>query len=438
MRKWIALLLCTALLLSLPGCSAEGPAIERQFYYRRVSIDHESTESVIGSEARDISAYSDISDILEAYLAGPDSQELISPFPRESRVLSWTLLNDSLILTMNEAFCALSGIELTIACTCIMRTMTGIQPVTSVQFQAEEGLLGGEKLLTFSESSVTLYDDSLDQSRAEFTVYYTDRQRRYLLAEEISVNLATENDLVEYLMDALLSPPEGSSLLSALPPGTELLDYSINDGLCTLNFSSDFERSGWSRCEAQRLTLLSVVNTLTQLEQIQQVEFCTEGDLLVQYRQITISAPYTRDESAIGPVRTGMNEFDATLYLSNGPDLYLAAIPMPLRQTSGITQPELVVAALLEYAPRNGFHSTIPENTVLNDVELRNGICTIDLSSDFLSTQDHLSASVRSIISSVCALEGVYSAQITVDGQTPQGDLAPLFAVLSPQPDWFL
>lgn len=438
MRKRIALLLCAALLLTLSGCSADTPMVEKQFFYRRSGIDHASADGVIGSEGRDISAYSDTGAILQAYLSGPESQELESPFPRDSRVLSWELRNDTLHLTMNEAFCALTGIELTIACTCILRTMTGICPVTSIQFQAEDGLLGDEKVLTFSEGSVSLYDDSLDQSRSEFTVYYTDRQRRYLLAEEISVNLATENDLVRHLVEAMMTPPENSSLLSALPSGTELLDYSINDGLCTLNFSLDFERSGWARCEAQRLTLLSIVNTLTQLEGIQQVEFCTEGDLLVQYRHLTISAPFVRDESAIGPVRTGMSEFDATLYLANGPELYLAAVPTPLRQTSGISQPELVVTALLEYAPLNGFQSTIPENTVLNGVELRNGICTIDLSSEFLSTQDHLPISVRSIVASVCALEGVYSAQITVDGQTPDGDIAPLFAVLSPQPDWFL
>ena len=82
--------------------------------------------------------------------------------------------------------------------------------------------------------------------------------------------LATENDLVRFLVESLLTPPEDSGLISPLPVGTKLLDYSLDDGICTLNFSGEFEQNLWARCESQRLALLSVVNTLTQLDDIHQ------------------------------------------------------------------------------------------------------------------------------------------------------------------------
>ncbi len=442
MKRILSLLLCFALALPLFGCAGQSGQTARvpgNFYYRRTETAYGTTDGVISSEVRELDGISsDVDALLAAYFSGPESGELESPFPRDSQVHAWELSGQTLSLTMNESFSALTGVELSIACVCVAKTFLGLLPITQVRFQAESGLLGGEKAVTLSEESISLYDDSLTQSRTEFTVYYTDRQRRYLIAQEITVNLATEDDLIACLIEAMMTPPEGSNLYSALPSETQLLDYSVDDGLCTVNFSPEFERSGWSRVEAQRLTLLSVVNTLTQLEEITQVEFCTEGNLLVQYQLLTISGPFLREESAIGPVRTGMNEFDATLYLCNGSEQYLAAVPTRLRQSAAISQPETVVEALLSFEAVNGFYSSIPEGTRLLGVQLRNGICYIDLSGEFLSSEEHLLSSVHSIVASVCALDDVYSAQITVEGRVPEGDYAGLFMVLSPQSNWFL
>lgn len=439
MKRILALILCAALVFPLFGCARQELQYPGNFYYRRFEIAYGTEDGVIAAEERELAGISgDLDALFDAYFSGPESSGLESPFPRDTQVVSWEIGEETLELTMNDSFGAMSGVELSIACACIARTFLELAPVTQVRFRLSEGLLGGEQSITLSNETIKVHDDGLAQSRVDLTVYYTDRQRRYLIAEEISVSLATEDDVVACLIDALLAPPENSTLYSALPEDTRLLDYSIDDGTCTINFSGEFERGAWSRVEAQRLTLLAVVNTLTQLEEIHQVEFCTEGNLLVQYQVLSISGPFLRDESAIGPVRTGMNEFDATIYLSNGTEQYLAAVPIRVRQNSGISQAELVVQALLDYEDTNGFYSTIPEGTKLNNIQLRNGICYVDLSEEFLASEDHLLRSVHSIVASVCALEDVYSAQITVDGQKPQGEYADLFLVLSPLPDWFL
>ncbi len=439
MRRALTAGLVLALLLSLAGCAGGQPQVPANFYYRRAQTAYTGPDGVIAPEVREIRGMEqDLDALLDAYFSGPEDASMLSPFPRESQVLSWQSSEDALLLTMNEAFCALSGIELSIACACIAKTMLELTDAALVQFQAEEGLLGGEKAISISLDNLRLYDNSLDQSRADFTLYYTDRSRRYLLTQTVSVSLAAEDDIIAYLLDALTTPASGSDLQSALPTGTQLLDYTLDDGLCTVNLSREFELHGWSAPTAQRLSLLAVVNTLTQLPEIQQVEFRIEGNLLVQYRLLNIPNPLVFEEGAIGPVRTGMNEFDATLYLSNGTENYLAGIPTRLRQSTGITQAELVVQALLDHSAINGFYSTIPADTQLNRLTIRNGICYIDLNGAFVAETSHLTQSVHSIIASVCALSDISRAQITVEGQTPQGDYGNLFSILSPQSDWFL
>lgn len=439
MKKITALMICFFQILAMLGCAQDTPQVPGSFYYRQAETGFFTDGGVIAPEIREIAGMeTDIDRLLQEYFSGPRQNDLVSPFPRDSGVISWRREDDTLSLTMNDAFAALSGVELSIACACTARTFQELLGVSHVQFQSRDGLLGDEKALLFSSENVRLYDDSLDQSRAEYTVYYADQNRRYLIEETVLVNLAAEDDVIACLMDALMTPPSDSGLKSALPGGTELLDYTIDDGVCTVNLSGEFEHNSWARCEAQRLSLLSVVNTLTRLDQIQQVEFRVEGSLLVQYQLISISGPFEFDEHVIGPVRTGMNEFDATLYLANGTDPFLAAVPTRLRETAGITHAELVVEALLSYPSLNGFSSTIPAETTLNSLDIRNGVCHVDLSASFLSNGDHLSQSIHSIIASVCALEDVDAVRITVDGAVPDGDLRDLFSVTTPQSDWFV
>lgn len=439
MGRITALVLCLCLLFSLAGCGSQSGEQDTLFYYRRAETAYGTDQGILVPEPRDLFPMgNDLDGILALYFKGPETIGLESPFPRDTRVVSWTLEGTTLCLTMNEGFAALSGVELTLACSCITKTLIPLTGASAVRFEAESGLLGSEKSLTLSENLIRLTDDSLDQAWTEYTVYYTDRQRRYLIGHEISVNMATEDDLIGQLMEALTHPPENSGLFSALPPGTDLLGYAIDDGICTIDFSGEFEYNGWKNAEAQRLTLLSVVNTLTQLDQIHQVEFTVEGNLLVQYLSISINAPLTREEGAIGPVRTGMNEFDTTLYLSNSPDGLLTPVPTRLRQSSGLGDAELVVTALIQHQDHNGFSSPVPGHTKLNRLMTYEGICHIDLTKEFLSQPEKLELAVKSIVASVCALEDVFSVQITVDGQIPEDVDQALFGVLSPQSDWFV
>lgn len=441
MKKRICLLLCICLLFPLIGCAGSTEESENQFsfYYRRENVSFGTENGVIAPEIRELTAEkADLNAILDVYFGGPLDSAFQSPFPRESRLLDYSCSEEEITLTMNDAFSALSGVELTIACSCIAKTLLELTGTSRITIQAEDALLDGAQTITLTDGDLCLYDDSLDLFRADFTVYYTDTQRRYLIAQEISVNLATEPDIIAHLVERMTLPPENSGLLSALPPDTKLLDYSIDDGLCTINFSQEFEFNTPAKIEAQRLCLLSVVNTLTQLEQVDQVEFRADGNLLVKYGRINLPQPLTRDENAIGPVRTGMGEFDATLYLSNNAEQHLAAVPTRLRQSTGISRPEMVISSLIGYPSQNGFFSTIPANTKIRSVEVRNGICYVDLSEEFLAHNEHLTVSVRSMVASLCSLEEIVSVRITIDGTSPEGEYRHLFVVLSPQSNWFL
>lgn len=439
MKYSVSLIVVLSLLLSMAGCGGETTIDPGDFYYCSAAPVYDGTDGIIAPEVRELQGLrGNLDAMLSAYFSGPVSSDLVSPFPRETELLGWSMDESVLELNLSGAFAELSGIDLTIACACISRTFLGLTDAVIIRIQANGAVLNGSEYIEMTQSSLSLADDSIDKLRTDLVLYYTDTDRRFLIGQNVSINLAAQSDVISYLVERLLTPPVEMGLVSPLPPGTKLLHSQIGNGVCTLDFSSEFEINAYPQIYAQRATLLSLVNTLTQLENIEKVEFYIEGNLMARYQQLSITSELVFDESIIGPVRTGVNEFDATLYLYNGSGLYLAGVPTRIRQLAGTSQAEMIVNELIQYKNENGFFSTIPSDTVVNRLTIERGICTIDLSSAFLEDTGHLVQSVHSIIASVCALNEVNMGQITVDGTTPDGEFADLFAPMAPSSDWYL
>lgn len=431
MRKLICLLLLLSLLLT--GCGEQDLKMPGNFYYRLTDLTYNNINGVIAPEARELDGLAeDPEALMEVYLSGPESRDLESPFPKNTTLEAWTLEDQTLTLTLSREFTALSGLDLTIACACITRTMLELTEAQQVVIRTADERLDNNVNVTMSDELLLLTDDSLEKLRTTINIYYADQNWRYLIGQEISVNLAAEDDICDHLLEQLATPPDGSGLLSALPKNTQLLGATVEDGLCTLNFSQEFVSNGWNENEAQRLTLLSIVNTLTQLDTIEQVEFSVEGNLLARYRQLAIAEPLMADERAIGPVRTSANEFDATLYLSNGTASNLTAVPIRIRQNVAVSRPELVVQALLDYRNTNGFYSSIPAGTQIMEISTVGTICRVHLSKEFTSSSAHIPASVKAIVLSLCALDEVERVQIIVDQFESGGEYDCYFQLLTP------
>jgi len=181
-----------------------------------------------------------------------------------------------------------------------------------------------------------------------------------------------------------------------------------------------------------------MVNTLTQLPEIQRVEFTVDGQLLSSYGPLSITRPLLRDERCIGPVRRSLGEQDVTLYLSHGGDGRLLSVPVRLSRSTTVTQEELILRHLLQDSGANGITTHIPAGTTLLSVRTIDGLCTVDLSREYLSDPDSLGYSARVICASLCTLNTVRQVQLLVEGAVPADFDSEIFGPLRPNADWFL
>ena len=100
-------------------------------------------------------------------------------------------------------------------------------------------------------------------------------------------------------------------------------------------------------------------------------------------------------------------------------------------ETRKIPKQEAVARAsvnqLISGPAEDGLYPTLPAATILEDINIRDGICTVDFSSDLLedistSTQSQLLA-VYSIVNTLTQFDSVEYVQILVDGQTISGGI---------------
>lgn len=417
-KRLIALFLLLTMLFT--GCSvgADKDSMTNpfRFYYKPANVEADFGLGAVPFEYRDMGTHGeDYSWVLERYLKGPLSSELAAPFQVTTTLEALTLEDGCMYLTLSESFADLTDIDLTVACACITLTCLEFREVSSVSIRVEGKLLGGRREMVMSRDALLTEDLSSGHVEQTFTLYFSDTENRYLIGEEISMEVDPER-IPELLLDGLISGPNAAGKAETIPLGTEILSLGISDGVCSVNFSEEFLEYAPRSELAKRLTILSVTNTLTQLDNVDAVAFYVDSKLLQNYGSLDLSQLMTFEERAIGPARTGINEWDMDLYLPTSGSGVLSKLPARVPHAANEAAAQQLLRILLAYADQNGYHTPIPSDTILLSVQTADGCCYVDLSRDFLSGPE-TDLAVSTIAATLIAGVGCRSVEILVEGE---------------------
>ena len=417
MKRIVCLLLIFALLTGCTNLHLGRQESGVQFYYRSADSDYFSPLGAMGKEQRTLREdQMNIKGMMELYLGGPMDPELTVPFPKEMRLIRSEQTSREITLVFDDSLAALTGVGLRLACACIARTVSEYGGYETVTIRAETLELDGEEEITVRPSDLVLEDHSAGQPNALVRLYFADGQSRYLIEEQRSAPFDDDLNLPDYILRSLIEGPQSESLHPTIPKGTVLLNVNIVDRVCLVNFSAEFLQNRPRNELDERMTVFSVVNSLTQLEEVDSVEILVEGSSVERYYELDLSRELVRDEDLIGPVRGGVGEFDATLYLCLEGDGLLTAYPQRVQEGVDLSRAAPVINALWAFAPRNGYLSPAQSDAELRSVQLEDGVLHIE----FLTTQtledDRRTLLLRSILATAFALPEVNIVELYENG----------------------
>lgn len=153
-RSVFTLLLCVLLIFS--GCQVvRKPNKELCFYYLQSSIVYGSTDGVIAAENKHAPNEPDLENLIVQYLEGPGEPSLRSPFPANTRLVSVHLRGDTLEIQLSVDFSILTGMDRTLACACLAKTVFPLTTAEQVLILTE----GSDKTMLIRRDGLTLWDD---------------------------------------------------------------------------------------------------------------------------------------------------------------------------------------------------------------------------------------------------------------------------------------
>lgn len=115
------------------------------------------------------------------------------------------------------------------------------------------------------------------QEKITAIVYFSDGDAMYLVPEEVEL-VKDNRPIAELLVEKLIAGPVNADLGPVIPDGTKLLSLEIVDGVAYVNFSREAKTNHWGGTAGETMTIYGVVNTLTQLPEVEQVQFLIEGE----------------------------------------------------------------------------------------------------------------------------------------------------------------
>lgn len=111
------------------------------------------------------------------------------------------------------------------------------------------------------------------------TLYFLNPETHELIPEarQIDAKKLIDNPY-EILINLLMEGPKSEKILKLIPENTKLNSAQVKDSILYIDFSADFIKEQKLGKEQEEIILKSIVNTVTELTEINQVVFLINGE----------------------------------------------------------------------------------------------------------------------------------------------------------------
>lgn len=142
------------------------------------------------------------------------------------------------------------------------------------------------------------------------TLYYQNKETKELMPEGRMVDSKTLlTDPYATLMGLLIEGPKNEKLQSVIPEGTRVIKAELKGDIVYLDLSKEFIDNHKGGQEAENMTVYAIVNTLTQLNEVNSVKILINGreDQAFKDNKINFKNAFIRIEKSNATEQTNSN-----------------------------------------------------------------------------------------------------------------------------------
>jgi len=228
-------------------------------------------------------------EIIDALSRGPQSNDLESVIPDNTKLLSASHVEGIVSVNLSESF--LEAQDLLVARASLVNTLVAIEGIDFVRIYVEgskltkDGTLEGEVLGILAQfpsnvKDIIAQENELfgkeDMRKLDWELYFQDREGELLLSEIRSINVRNM-EYARTIVEELIKGPSASSLglYRAIPYGARLQDVELiksqepeGKDIINLYFSEDFAKGLNEGTSSFEMAVASLVYSLTALNNV--------------------------------------------------------------------------------------------------------------------------------------------------------------------------
>lgn len=221
--------------------------------------------------------------------------------PDEINFISYELSGQVLSLNMDSSYLSMDSVSEIFVRAAVVLTFSQLDEVSYVSFYVNNNPVkdvNGDALVMMSDSDfIDKVGGTLNNyENTTVTLYFANYGGNKLKTEVRTGMYDSSLPIEQYIVEQLIKGPSEEGNYRTLPQNTNFRSISTNNGVCYIDFDSNF-LSGASSVKDE-IMIYSIVNSLTELSHINKVQISVNGDIDVElHNRFSLNKLLVRDLS---------------------------------------------------------------------------------------------------------------------------------------------
>ena len=200
---------------------------------------------------------------------------------------------------MNEEYEELEEVEEILCRASIVQSLTQVEGIEKVAFYIGEEPLKTKSgdIVGFMKANSFVQDtkNALKSSQqTTLTLFFPNEKGDGLISEKVNVRYSGDTSIEKLVIEQLMREPETSGAKQLLSPQVKVLNVSIKDGICYVNFDKQFLEQKYD--VDPRVTIYGIVNSLISNGKASRVQIAVEGKTSVKFQEtVYLNEPFDRN-----------------------------------------------------------------------------------------------------------------------------------------------
>lgn len=260
----------------------------------------------IESEVREIRYHDNqelAENVIEELRRGPNDRRLARIVERKTHLISLTgVETGSVVVNLSREFLSGDNTKDLLSVYAVVKSLCALRIISSVKVVIEGRDIytdDGSIIGYLSDRDINLATDTYTSEMRDVMLYFPNKDGSRLLREVRTIKVTDQQPIAQYIINELIRGPESESMTAPLNSGTVLLSVETSNNICFVNFKANFIDKNSGSADKEKMTIYSIVDSLTELDTIERVQFLMDGKKVNDFGNINIGSMFGRDESII-------------------------------------------------------------------------------------------------------------------------------------------